>query len=66
MLELDAPTFSVRARKIRIQNMYKSCPGVPTPADPTSYRGWWPNLKNLVHTVAVGQRPIPLGDLEYS
>ena len=53
MPELDASTFWVRARKNRIQNMYKSYPGVPTPADPPPSRGWWPNLKNLVHTVAV-------------
>ena len=53
MLELHAPTFYVRAIKIRIQNMYKSCPGVPTAADPLPSRGWWPNLKNLVHTVAM-------------
>ena len=51
--ELHALTFWVRAREIRIQNMHKSCPGVPTPADPPPSRVWWPNLKNLVHTVAV-------------
>ena len=52
----DRVTWSdiwVLAREIMIKNIHKSYSGLRAPADPPPSRGRWPNLKNLVHTVAV-------------